>query len=75
MSNIEFIYFNYKKGSRLVLSDSSSFNSFQSELLKQQEESRREIEREKAKYQRELEEMKQKLSKLMTAPSLPLEVN
>ncbi len=57
----------------------------QSELLKQQEESlRREIEQEKMlreKFQRELEEMKQKLSKLPTTPSqltslpLPLEVN
>jgi hypothetical protein len=56
------------------LTDDSSSNSFQSELLKQQEESRREIEREKAKHQRELEEMKQKMSKLTTAPS-PLEVN
>ena len=50
----------------------------QSELLKQQEESlRREIEREKmekAKYQRELEEMKEQFSKLPTAPS-PFEVN
>ena len=50
----------------------------QSELLKQQEEShRREIEQEKMlreKYQRELEEMKQKLSELTTLP-LPLEVN
>ena len=58
----------------------------QSELQKQQEESlRREIEQEKMlreKYQRELEEMKQKFSKLPTSsPSqltslpVPLEVN
>ncbi len=57
----------------------------QSELQKQQEESlRREVEQEKMlreKFQRELEEMKQKLSKLSTTPSqltslpLPLEVN
>jgi hypothetical protein len=56
------------------LPDDSSSNSFQSELLKQQEESRREIEREKAKYQRELEEMKEQFSKLPTATS-PFEVN
>ncbi len=63
----------------------SSSNSSQSELQKQQEESlRREIEQEKMlreKFQRELEEMKQKFSKLPTTPSqlttppLPLEVN
>jgi hypothetical protein len=67
-----------------VTGDSSS-NSSQSELQKQQEESlRREIEQEKMlreKFQRELEEMKQKFSKLPTTPSqlttppLPLEVN
>jgi septin family protein len=67
-----------------VTGDSSS-NGSQSELQKQKEESlRREIEQEKMlreKFQRELEEMKQKLSKLSTTPSqlttlpLPLEVN
>ena len=67
------------------MTDDSSSDISQSELQKQKEESlRREIEQEKMlreKFQRELEEMKQKLSKLSTTPSqlttlpLPLEVS
>jgi len=67
------------------VTDDSSSDISQSELQKQKEESlRREIEQEKMlreKFQRELEEMKQKLSKLSTTPSqlttlpLPLEVS
>ena len=82
---IDFYIFILKKGTKSVVTDYSSSNSSQSELQKQQEESlRREIEQEKMlreKCQRELEEMKQKLSKLPTSPSqlttlpLPLEVS
>ena len=83
--NYEQLFFDLKKGTKSVVTDDSSSDISQSELQKQKEESlRREIEQEKMlreKFQRELEEMKQKLSKLSTTPSqlttlpLPLEVS